>query len=518
MDRKLTGTVALLLVAAVACGSSDKPSETAAGATSTTAAGDEPDLEATFRWAAIGNAASNYDPHTANNPGATQYTSAAYDRLIYLDPEGKLQPMLATEWAFSADGTAFTAKLRSGVTFHDGEAFDAAAVKANIERAKTLDKSSLKNDLAAVSSVDVVGPLEVRFALSAPNAALPALLADRAGMMISPKAFGNADLALRPVGAGPYKVVEHQPGTLLVFERYDGYWDKEAQRLRRIEMTMPLDGETRLRSLTSGQVDGMVLTVDQLATAGQAKVEVEESDQVHQVMTLFLNKTRSEFAKPEVRRAISYAIDRKGIGAALYDGRCKPTGQPFPPSSPYFDPSVKPDAFDPAMAKSMLTKAGVADGFGFDSVMANVTFLVAQAEAMQAQLGEVGLKMKVEPLEPAQVLARFLTEKSADSWLSALQTQVDPARSVLLGYLPTSVYNPGGYENATISKLAADGLSADESARASVYRQISKEVARDLPHIPICSLPLFWGHAAKVRGLSPNLTATFDFREVWIAK
>lgn len=513
----MRAVVAGVLVAGLltACGGSGK-SPTGA---SPSAAASEPDLEATLHWAAAGDGGGNYDPHTANNPGSTQYLSPAYDRLVYLDPDGKLQPMLATSWTAGADGMTLTFQLRPNVTFHDGTKFDAAAVKANIERAKTLPNSAVKVDLAAVDSVQVVSDLEVRFNLIAPNAALPAILSDRPGMMISPAAFNNPDLALKPVGAGPYKVVTDQPGSLLVFERYDGYWDKNAQRVKRIEMTMPLDSDTRLRALTSGQADAEMLFSDQLDQARKAGVTVGSAPSVPGVQMLFFNKTRSAFANQDVRNAVSHAVDRQGISDALFGGVCKPTSQPFSSDGPYADPATKVDSYDPALAKQLLAKAGMPNGFEFDAVMANVSWLVAEAEAVQAQLAKVGIKMKVEPLEPAQVLGRYLTDKSADSWFSVLQSQVDPAKTVNQAMLPTSVYNPGGYANATIARVAPTAVStADVGARNAAYQQISTAFAGDTFNLAICSLPTFFGSSAKVQGLRPNLTNTFDLREVWIAK
>jgi peptide/nickel transport system substrate-binding protein len=509
--------VVMVLLAAFigACGSSGNT----AGSGSKPAADDAPDPEATLRFAATGDGGGNYDPHTANNPGSTQYLSSAYDRLVYLDPDGALKPMLALSWATSADGKALTFQLRPNVTFHDGTKFNAAAVKANIERGQTVDKSAVKPDLASIASVDVVSDLEVRLNLSAPNAALPAILSDRPGMMISPAAFGNADLALKPVGAGPYKVVQVQPGNLMAFERYDGYWDKSAQKVKRIEMTMQLDSETRLRSLTSGQADAMALFADQLDGARKAGVVIGEAAKVPQVQMLFFNKTRSELAKADVRNAISHAIDRDGISAALFEGKCKPTSQPFSADGPYADPAGKPDSYDPALAKQLLAKAGVPNGFEFEAVMANVSWLVAEAEAVQAQLAKVGIKFKVTPLEPAQVISRFVTDKSADAWFTALQSQVDPAKTVNQVMLPASVYNPGSYQNSSIVGLAPQGVvSTDATARSQVYRQISTAFATDTFNLAICSLPTFSGAAAKVHDLRPNLTTTFDLREVWIGK
>ena len=125
-------------------------------------------------------------------------------------------------------------KLRPGVTFHDGEKLDAAAVKFNLERHKTLPGSNRRGELAPLASVDVVDPLTVKLNLSAPFSPLLAALADRAGMMVSPKAAqaAGANFGAKPVCSGPFKFVERVAQDRIVLERYDGYWNKAADPLR----------------------------------------------------------------------------------------------------------------------------------------------------------------------------------------------------------------------------------------------------------------------------------------------
>src|ERR1700704_4518876 len=131
--------------------------------------------------------------------------SALCDKLFDLDEKLNIVPMLATSYEWSADSKALTIKLRQGVTFHDGEKLDAAAVKFNIERHKTMAGSSRRAELGPVASVDVVDAQTVRLNLSAPAAPLLAVLTDRAGMMVSPKAaqaLGDK-FGTQPVCSGP---------------------------------------------------------------------------------------------------------------------------------------------------------------------------------------------------------------------------------------------------------------------------------------------------------------------------
>src|ERR1700674_3059779 len=154
--------------------------------------------------------------------------SALCDKLFDLDEKLNIVPMLATSYGWSADSKALTIKLRKGVTFHDGEKLDAAAVKFNIERHKTMAGSNRRGELAPVTGVDVVDDSTVRLNLSAPFAPLLAQLADRAGMMVSPKA-AQADgdkFGSKPVCSGPFRFVERIAQDRIVLERYPNYWNK----------------------------------------------------------------------------------------------------------------------------------------------------------------------------------------------------------------------------------------------------------------------------------------------------
>ena len=160
-------------------------------------------------------------------------------------------PQLATGYEWSADSKALTMKLRPNVTFHDGEKLDAAAVKFNIERHKTMPGSNRRGELAPVASVDVVDPMTVRLNLSAPFSPLLAQLADRAGMMVSPKAAQAAGdkFGAKPVCSGPFKFVERVAQDRIVLERYADYWNKGQIHVDRIVYLPIVDATVRLANL-----------------------------------------------------------------------------------------------------------------------------------------------------------------------------------------------------------------------------------------------------------------------------
>jgi len=199
------------------------------------------------------------DPATLDPAQSTSVTdrvalAAVCDKLIDLDEKLAFVPQLATGWSWSADRLALTMTLRDGVVFQDGEPFDAEAVRFNFERNKTSPYSRRQSELKPVKTVSVVDPHTVRFELSEPYAPLLAQLADRAGMMVSPKAaraLGDK-LATHPVCAGPYKFTEWVAQDRIEFERFAGYWNAGAVAIDKVTYLPIPDDTVRLANLRAG--------------------------------------------------------------------------------------------------------------------------------------------------------------------------------------------------------------------------------------------------------------------------
>jgi peptide/nickel transport system substrate-binding protein len=183
--------------------------------------------------------------------------TALCDKLFDIDEKLSVVPQLATGYEWSADSKTLTIKLRNDVTFHDGEKFDAAAVKFNLERHKTMAGSNRSGELRPVTSVDIVDAQTVKLNLAAPFSPLLTALADRAGMMVSPKAARaeGANFGAHPVCSGPFKFVERIAQDRIAFERYDGYWNKANVHFDKVVYTPIIDPTVRLANLRSGQFD-----------------------------------------------------------------------------------------------------------------------------------------------------------------------------------------------------------------------------------------------------------------------
>ena len=221
------------------------------------------------------------DPTLARSFVGRIVFTALCDKLLDIDEKLNIVPQLATGYEWSADSKALTLKLRPDVTFHDGEKFDAAAVKFNIERHKTMPGSNRRGELAPVATVDVVDPMTVRLNLSAPFSPLLAQLADRAGMMVSPKAAkAEGDkFGAHPVCSGPFKFVERVAQDRMVFERYAGYWNKGAIHFDKVIYTPIPDATVRLANLKSGQLD----FIERVASSDMEKIHAEKKLKISRI-------------------------------------------------------------------------------------------------------------------------------------------------------------------------------------------------------------------------------------------
>ncbi|WP_419552953.1 ABC transporter substrate-binding protein [Candidatus Poriferisodalis sp.] len=534
MKKKWVQLLALLLaftLITAACGSdddatsdapSDAPSDDTAPAADQDATADDVSGEAaaeadepaapegrsgTLKWALGSNGANFFDPHKATNPFGRSWMYPFYDRLTRIDGNGDVQAMLATNWEFSGDGSVLTFDLREGVLFHDGTSFDATAAKINIDRARDPAVSGgTFVDLLAIDSVDVIDNYTIQINLKAPGGALPALLSDQAGMMISPAAMDNEDLATMPVGAGPFVATEFRVDEAMFAVAFDDYWNPEFPKVENLELRFVLDPSTRVNATVGGEVDGGVLdtvvfTRDDVADLGLV-ISERFSTALYQ---LFINTERvPELSNPAVRRALAMAIDQEAFGAALFNGECAPIDQVFGKGWFAHNPDIDADyhPFDPDGAKAILEAEGVTD-LEFTVITANIPSFVAMAEAIQAFFADVGVTINVAPTPIPELISGFVVNKTADAYWSLNPGAADPAKFVATIWLPQSPFNPGGYEVPGVFDLHVRAQAAtNEADRAPLYHEMAQLLVDEQLTVAVCTPASLMAHRPEVGGVS----------------
>ena len=276
------------------------------------------------------------DPHRARTFVGRIVFKGLCDKLLDIDPELKLVPRLATEWSFSGDGLTLTMKLRAGAKFHDGAPINAAAVKANVDRARTHPESLRRSEVASVAEVTAVDDLTVAFKLRNRDATLLSQLADRAGMLLSPASL-DGDVATRPVCSGPYRFVERVQNDRIVLERFADHWEAQNYAFDRIVYRAIPDTTVRLANLRSGELDMIerLAATDIKSAQGDRNLRVVSTPGIgYQGAMLNHNHgdaSNNPFGKDKrVRQALSLALDRDVINQVVFEGTHPPTNQPFP--------------------------------------------------------------------------------------------------------------------------------------------------------------------------------------------
>ncbi|MGH7004988.1 MAG: ABC transporter substrate-binding protein, partial [Alphaproteobacteria bacterium] len=243
------------------------------------------------------------------------------DKIVDIDAQGQIAPMLATSWEWNKESTALTLKLRHDAIFHDGEKVNAAAIKYNLERALTMPTSRRKAEISAISSVDAVDDYTVKINLKEPSVPLLAALSDRAGMIISPKAGKELGekFTTTPVCSGPYKFVERVAQDRIVLEKFDKHYNAGDYHFDRLVFRGMPDSNVRLLNLRSGQLD----LIERLAATDVKAVSAESKFAVSPVVGLGYYGITFDIAgeganldagkKAAIREAFSLAIDRQAI-------------------------------------------------------------------------------------------------------------------------------------------------------------------------------------------------------------
>ncbi len=450
------------------------------------------------------------DPTLARTFVGRVVFAALCDKLLDIDEKLAIQPQLATAWEWSADSKALTLKLRPGVTFHDGEKFDAAAVKFNIERHKTLPGSNRRGELAPVTSVDVLDPLTVRLNLSAPFSPLLAALTDRAGMMVSPKAAQAAGekFGSKPVCAGPYRFVERVAQDRIVLERYDGYWNKGAASFAKVTYTTIPDATVRLANLKSGQLD----FAERIASSDIEKLKTDRKLKTasiteigYQGITINIGKSEKAQATPlgrdpRVREAFELAIDRQGLAQVVMDNEAVVGNQWVAPSNPYYAKNMPLPRRDIARAKALLAAAGVPHP-SFTLLTPTTSDAQRLAVVLQAMTREAGFDVKIQAAEFATSI-NLADKGDFEAYVLAWSGRPDPDGNTYSFHGCKQPLNYAGYCDAETDKLLAQSRTLrDPSERKKVFERIAARVLTERPIVYLYHRNWLWAYSAKLQGV-----------------
>ncbi|MBL8700234.1 MAG: ABC transporter substrate-binding protein [Alphaproteobacteria bacterium] len=437
--------------------------------------------------------------------------AALCDKLIDIDSDLNFVPQLATAWSWSADARALTLTLRPGVVFHDGEPLDAAAVKANLDRYRLAPESRRKAETKPITSVDVVDAATVRLVLAEPHAPLLAVLADRAGMMMSPKALATLGdkIGSAPVCAGPFRFVRRVAQDHIELARFDRYWNAAAVSPDSITYRVVPDAAIRLVNLRAGALDMIerVAASDMKAIQADAGLRLVATPglayQALVVNTANGPRAQSPLGRdPRVREALEAAIDREAINRVVFDGAFVPNNQAEAPGTKYFNAARPAPARDLARAQALLKAAGLSR-VAFTLTIINNPTDSQLAQVIQAMVAEAGFDMRIEALEAsAQVAAT--ARGDFDAAILPWSGRVDPDGNIAIWVQCDGFINFGKYcDPAMDAALVRARATGDLAARQALYRGIAELYLRDRPLLFLYHAKWLWATSARVEGFRP---------------
>lgn len=445
-----------------------------------------------------------------------------YDTLVEWDYETLTPAPGLAKWSFP-DPKTMVLDISPNVKFHDGTPLDAEAVKFNIDRNRSDPRSNIKADLTSIEDVAVSGTLQVTLKLKNPDTALPAILSDRAGMMVSPtniKALGN-ETDRKPVGAGPWKFVSWADNQAIIVTRHDSYWRESRPYLDGIEFNIIPELATGLRSVVAGQNDlahslpaRLKPVIDR---AKNLKVVTGPTLYCHQ---LYINTARTPLDNLKVRQALNFAIDRDTFVKATMGGLGEAAYMTLPSTHWAFDKDLTAlYPFDPAKAKKLLEEAGFKDGLELSIGSYTDQDSVRRGEVIQEQFGKAGIRLKFFRGTIAEISAQFFaTEKKFDLLLSAWTGRPDPSMTYALGFDKGAYYNASRLADPALSALIQQSReSEDLKERAKVFAKIQRFTMENALSVPLAFQFELDALGEKVNGFKPNLLGKPKYNDISLA-
>ncbi|MGC4987220.1 ABC transporter substrate-binding protein [Streptomyces sp. DT193] len=488
---------------------------------------------------AVGSDAGCVDPQQVGSNDTIYSVRQVVDSLTDQDPRtGKIVPWLAKSWDISADATAFTFHLRSGVTFSDGSALTAQVVKDNFDAVPRLGVlgTLAEGYLSGVKSTTVVDPLTVKVTFQQPNAQfLQATSTHSLGIESSASAKRSPQQKCSDgvIGSGPFVLKRYVQNQSVTLAKRRGYawgssrWSKKGEAyLDKLVFKVVPEAGVRAGSLRSGQVDaiGSVGRADEAALKG-GQVTLQRRANPGIVFGLGFNNARPLLKDARVRRAILSAIDRKQIADTVFPTGTRAATSVLAHTTPDYT-SLAPDlAFDAAKAKSLLDEAGwkaAGDGTrtkGGKKLSLTIDWVPNAAtnqpalELIQQQLKAVGVQVTLKQLQLTQLTPTQQSGEFDATWGNITRADPDILRSSFSTKLANFYRVPASGLDRTLSAQAA---TTDPAGRRELVAQAQQSIVRDAYNVPVVELQTQLGLSTKVHSLAFDASSRIQLHDTWI--
>lgn len=461
---------------------------------------------------AIGSEPSTLDPQLRDDGGERQVNDNIYEALMARTPEGELVPGLAAEAPVQLDPLTWQFKLRPGISFHNGEPFNADAVVASV--ARVIDPANNSEQMAyfnTIEGADKVDDLTVKIRTGGPDPILPARMYWM--KMVPPVLAQSGDLADQPAGTGPYKLESWNRGTDLKLVANADYWNG-APQITEATYRFVTEPGTRLSGLMAGEFDLITNLLPEFAQQAPKSAAVPGLE----TSVFVLGADNEVTSDPKVREALNLAIDREAMADALFMGYATiAKGSHINPAAFGFNAGLENYPYDPERARQLIAEAG-AEGKPITVVGESGRWLKdrEQIEAVAAYWSEIGLNVTTDIQEFSQYLDSLMGDGPRPDaiFIANSNELLDADREM------SFIYHMDGAaasnSDAEMAKMIDDArIETDAAARQSLYDKIAKR-AHDLNYtVPLFNLQDIYGMSERL-DWQPRRDAKLMIREMTV--
>jgi len=450
---------------------------------------------------ALSLAPDKLDPTFAGTACGRTIFTAMCQKLYDLNSKDVVVPQLAAGLPRITDhGLTYTIEVRRGARFSDGTPLNAAAVKTSIDHYRNTTGSSRAAELLLVKSVTVTAPYEVQIRLKSPYPALATILADRSGMVLSPKRLAKlgVNFGQDPSCVAPFKVHSRPSANEIDLEKDPDYYDANDVKLQKIVYKVISDPNVALANLRSGATDVAEISpvvastihkhsVRVLSTVGLGDVHLTiNTGNVHGSDAPKGTVRTPLGADPRVRRALALAIDRNQLVHIAFGGLYAANCSPIPRTSPYSTPAIRkcPPA-DPAKARALLKQAGAKTPYPVELKITTLALDQRVGQVLQPMLAKAGFKLTLRSEDQTTVVA----DQDAGNFQASISDwsgRLDPDTNFQQLVGPT---NSGGFADKQVTRLMSDARqTTDVTARGRIYAKVMSRIDELVPSIVLAQI------------------------------
>lgn len=431
---------------------------------------------------------------------------------LRFDENWNPQPYLAESWEISEDGKSLTLNLVKNATFHDGQPITSEDVAFSIMVIK--NNHPFKSMLAPVEKVDTPDEHTAIIRMSEPHPAILLAMSPPLCPIIPKHIYGDGQEIkthprnAAPVGSGPFKFVEYKPGEYIILERYENFFIEGRPYIDKVIIKIIKDQVNRVMAMERKEADlipflGNLVDIKRLQKTDYLTATSDGYSAIGPENWLEFNTLREPYSKPQVRQAISFAIDRDFIINKLHAGLSKRSTGPIVPGSPFYSPDVEKYSVDLAKANKMLDEAGYPkkdNGIRFTMALDYQPNEPEQqkliAEYLKSQLKKIGIEVKLRPSPDFPTWSTRVGNWDFDASMDIVFNWGDPAIGVHRTYLSSNIRkgvvwsNTQNYNSPKVDELLRKaGTEPDMEKRKALYAEFQKIVVEDCPIAYINVIP-----------------------------